>query len=232
MSYMQVNEVLNKILKFKAKNIDDDVALFIEHYKQMIERNIMGNTDEKIVELCRKIYREHKQAIDLINEHSDARTEIFEILQEVLSERKDTEITEIGTANIKFVPKGIDNISLKEISADEHSISQLQIINFAYRNMMYIEITVGATDNKNIANTTKRNSLKAHLIKEIPLTKFNGKSNDWSYSPAECIMTMEDYYKCDNRDEVKTFIADKLNLLQDKYIVAYKNALNSWTPEK
>ena len=44
-------------------------------------------------------------------------------------------------------------------------------------------------------------------------------------------MTMEDYYKCDNRDEVKTFIADKLNLLQDKYIVAYKNALNSWKAE-
>ena len=96
---------------------------------------------------------------------------------------------------------------------------------------MYIEITVGAADNKNTADINKRNNLKEHLIKEVPVSRFNGK-DDWSYTPSEYIMTMEDYYKCDSKEEVKAFIADKLNSLQDKYIVAYKKALNSWTPEK
>lgn len=233
LDYEKICKAINNLMKRYSYLLDDRVKYFIEDYKKMIERNIMGHTDEKIVQLCRKIYREHKDAIDLINEHSDSRAEIFEILQEVLNERKDIEITEVGTSNIKFIPKGIDNINkLKELSTDSNSISQLQIINFAYRNMMYIEITVGATDSNNIVNTQKRNKLKEHLLKEVQISKFNGKTEDWSYTPSECIMTMEDYFKYENKEELKKFIADRLNSLQDKYIVSYKNALNSWNPEK
>lgn len=232
-NYGDILKAINNLMKEYGCLLDDDVKIFIEHYKRMVERDIMGHTDEKIVQLCRKIYREHKNAIDLINKHSDSRAEIFEILQEVLNERKDIEITEVGTSNIKFIPKGIDNINkLKELSTDSNSISQLQIINFVYRNMMYIEITVGAIDSNNIANAEKRNKLKEHLLKEVQISKFNGKTEDWSYTPSECIMTMEDYFKYENKEELKKFIADRLNSLQDKYIVSYKNALNSWNPEK
>lgn len=226
-NYGDILKAINNLMKQYGCLLDDDVKTFIEHYKRMVERDIMGEMDKEIVDLCRKIYRENKYAIDLINKHSDARAEIFEILQEVLRERTDIEITEIGTANIKFIPKEIDNIQkLQEISTDGKSISQLQIINFAYRNMMYIEITVGATNESNIS---KRDKLKKHLIKKVPLDRFNGKTDDWSYTPSECIMTMEDYYKCDNKEEVKALITNKLNSLQNKYIVAYRNALNSWS---
>lgn len=230
--YGKVCKAIDNLMRRYGCLLDDKVKYFIEDYKKMIERNVMGHTDEKIVQLCRKIYRENKDAIDLINEHSDSRAEIFEILQEVLNERKDIEITEVGTSNIKFMPKDITTIDkLKELSADNNCISQLQIINFAYRNMMYIEITVGATDTNNIANIERRNKLKEHLLKETQISKFNGKSNDWSYTPSECIMTMEDYYKCENKEELKEFLANRLNSLQDKYIVNYKKALNSWKAE-
>ena len=41
----------------------------------MVERNIMGETDKEIVDLCRKIYRENKEAIEkskLIHEKTKA----------------------------------------------------------------------------------------------------------------------------------------------------------------
>lgn len=75
MNYEQVHNIINKVLRFKSDTISQDVRIFIEHYNNMIERNIMGQTDKQIVELCRKIYRENKVAIDLINENNDFKTD-------------------------------------------------------------------------------------------------------------------------------------------------------------
>lgn len=43
----------------------------------------MGNTDREIVELCRRIYRENKEAIDLITSYSNITDEIIEHIQEI-----------------------------------------------------------------------------------------------------------------------------------------------------
>ena len=109
MCYEQVYEVIKKVLKFKSKHMNCEVKIFIEHYQKMIERNIMGNTDKEIVELCRKIYRENKEAIDLINEYNDFRAELNEALIEVLKERDDLEvISEENYSTICF-PKNVIN---------------------------------------------------------------------------------------------------------------------------
>lgn len=71
MNYKQVYEVLNKLLDFKTEYLNNEVKTFIEHYKNVIDRNIMGNTDKEIKELCRQIYSKNKDAIDIIIEERE-----------------------------------------------------------------------------------------------------------------------------------------------------------------
>ncbi|MBQ2645109.1 PD-(D/E)XK nuclease family protein [bacterium] len=47
MCYEQVKDVINNVLKFKSSNLNNEVKIFIEHYKKNIERYIMNNTDEE-----------------------------------------------------------------------------------------------------------------------------------------------------------------------------------------
>lgn len=225
MTYEQVYEVINKTLKFKSNYMNNEVKIFIEHYQKMIERNIMGNTDKEIVDLCRKIYRENKVAIDLIIENSDSRADIFEALKEVLNERNDIDITSIGSATIKFVPKGISQEKFK-FSKDGSLITQAQIVNFMYKNVMYIEIFIGETDSSP-DSIIKRNNLKKYLTEKLDFKRFNG-NDEWSYTQYKKLITMEDYFNCDNKEELKSLIRERLTEVQDIYINKFKEALISW----
>ena len=69
----------------------------------------MGNTDKEIVNLCRKIYRENKEAIDLINEYKNPQKELNEILREVLHEKDYIqEIVEESNADTLCLPVNIN----------------------------------------------------------------------------------------------------------------------------
>lgn len=48
------------------KFLAPDVALLIEHYQELIEKEFMKK--DKLAEVCNKIYREHREALDLIFE--------------------------------------------------------------------------------------------------------------------------------------------------------------------
>lgn len=72
MDYEQIYDVINRTLKFKASYMNDEVKIFINHYQKMLERNIMSNEDSRIISLCRRIYRENKEAIDLINKYANS----------------------------------------------------------------------------------------------------------------------------------------------------------------
>lgn len=105
MNYVQVHDVIEKTLRFKSKVMNSDVKIFIEHYNKMLERNIMGQTSEEIIKLCRKIYRENKSAIDLIIANTDVRADIYDILMEIIYETDDFELEPSDTSWIRFVPK-------------------------------------------------------------------------------------------------------------------------------
>lgn len=65
-SYADVFRVLTRVRKTNAASIGADVSAFLEHYLRLIERQMMDDPD--IDELCRRIYRNHRAAIDLIVE--------------------------------------------------------------------------------------------------------------------------------------------------------------------
>jgi len=66
-SYADVHRVLSRVRKMQEKSIGEDVLTFLDHYLNLIERRFMNAPD--IAELCRKIYKNHRQALELIYEH-------------------------------------------------------------------------------------------------------------------------------------------------------------------
>lgn len=66
-SYRDVHRVLRRARDTAAGAVGTDVGVVLDHYLRLLETRLMD--DPKIAELCRLIYKNHKQAIDLINKH-------------------------------------------------------------------------------------------------------------------------------------------------------------------
>lgn len=67
-SYADIHRVISRIIKTNTGAIGTDVATFLKHYLNLLESRIMD--DPQIDELCRRIYKNHRAAIDLIAERA------------------------------------------------------------------------------------------------------------------------------------------------------------------
>ncbi len=80
-SYEDVHRVLLRVRNANATSIGDDVLAFLDHYIRLIGSRFMD--DPKIDELCQTIYKNHRQAIDLINDRVSTVPAYNEILKVV-----------------------------------------------------------------------------------------------------------------------------------------------------
>lgn len=227
MCYRQVYEVINKVLKFKSKHLNDEVKIFIEHYKKMIERNIMGNTDKEIVNLCRKIYRENKEAIDLINEYKNPQKELNEILREVLHEKDYIqEIVEESNADTLCLPvniNDIDNIKIGNWSNNKNFIASLKFVNFRYGyDFVWLEILLSPLNDK--TNEDKYNKIVEHLKNKGLELKYN--RSGWAWSAPITIITLDTYCDFNSREEAKAYISKRIDEEKSNYIDLLAEALN------
>lgn len=225
-NYGDILKAINNLMKQYGCLLEDDVKIFVEHYKRMVERDIMGEMDKEIVDLCRKIYRENKEAIDLIVENSDESAEIFELFVELLKERTDVDKNIVVEGkSVNFLPKGINNT--EKLAFGEFDNNMIVNLHSLYwgKKPLYIEIAICKSNDKE-----KRNSLIKHISKCLSFNKFNG-NDDWSYSPTVTLIEQEELASSDgNKELIKEYMSKKLD--ECGYIEKLKDALNSWNPEK
>lgn len=200
MSYEQIFNALDKTLRFRADNMSEDVRIFVEHYKKMVERNIMGNTDREIVELCRRIYRENKEAIDLITSYSNITDEIIEHIQEIyandlLSLNKD------GMFAIKNL-KNLQNGNSKY--GDDLVLLQLE------KNSKGYAFCINVVPAKN--NTeTQRKKIIDKIEKELNISlKNSDKENVWCYYNVQLI-TEDEYYSFSTPEQIEEYLKAKID---------------------
>jgi hypothetical protein len=64
-----------------------EIQLVLRHYTSLLREHVV--TDDRIVQLCRQVYRKHRNAIDLILEHGvpDQDNALAEIVSEVVEEQ-------------------------------------------------------------------------------------------------------------------------------------------------
>ena len=65
-SHAQLYPVANYVIKQRKDRIPQDAKVFLDHYMVILRRLTMQ--DEHIINLCKEIYRKHKDAIDLVVE--------------------------------------------------------------------------------------------------------------------------------------------------------------------
>ena len=50
----------------KNTNTSNEIKIFINNYIKAVRENIMGEKDEKLIDICNKIYNKHREALNLI----------------------------------------------------------------------------------------------------------------------------------------------------------------------
>lgn len=82
LTYESILESLSELRN--SIEMTPDVALVIDNYLDVLRRDIVE--DQKLVEVCNKIYAKHKKALDLIFEHkTDSRTQLVEAVRAALT---------------------------------------------------------------------------------------------------------------------------------------------------
>lgn len=238
MNYEQVHDIIEKTLRYKSNIMTQDVKMFLNHYSKMIERDILGIMDDRISDLCKTIYKNHKNAIDLIVninsvENENIKKDVFEILKQVIGENEsiDKQYTEIEDNSILCLPKGISNPEKLKFGVWKQNeiILYMHFMNFKPRkDKLCIEFAISKV--KDPVDKEKRVFLKEHLQNELKC-KFNGNDN-WAYTSPDTIITFDEAYNCKDKDEIKTLINSRINNLKEKYIVGLKNAINSAIEQK
>lgn len=101
LSYRDVVEALSE--QRDTTELTPDVALVVENYLDVLRRDIVE--DEKLIEICNKIYAKHKKALDLIFEHRiDGRTRLVDIVKTVLETlSQENVIIAVPSSNASFL---------------------------------------------------------------------------------------------------------------------------------
>lgn len=84
-SYSEIVDLTDAVREARESTVGAEVQTLMTHYTTMLRRYVV--TESEIADLCRKLYREHRQALDLIYEHRpDLQYELFEMLQALVKE--------------------------------------------------------------------------------------------------------------------------------------------------
>jgi len=109
LSYDDIVLLIEHLIENKKNKIGSEILAFISHYKEMLRRYIMK--DSEIQEICRKIYKQHKKALDRIFEYKpDKLLEIHDCLVDIIQEDSDLILDGSSKSYIRFIPKNLDFI--------------------------------------------------------------------------------------------------------------------------
>jgi hypothetical protein len=99
-SHAQLLWVLERVAKQRQSQMRDDVKVFVSHYMETLRRLTMQ--DKALVELCQKIYRTHKKAIDLIVEY--APSNFGQVISDVLKQDGEYHVLWQNPKSFWFLP--------------------------------------------------------------------------------------------------------------------------------
>ena len=110
-SYSQIADLVDEICNAYKSTIGTDINTLMRHYSDAIRRHVVSSSE--IAELCRKVYRRHKGALDLIFEHRpDLQMELFDYLKSLISESGShgIELDHSTKSEIRFADVKLDEI--------------------------------------------------------------------------------------------------------------------------
>jgi hypothetical protein len=103
LSYADVLAIIEAVRRARSSTLGGDVLTALKHYETMVRRHIVSDSD--IAELCRKLYRAHQKAFDLILEHRpDQQSDIREAVEQVIRQQPQFSMDHCSKSYIRFLP--------------------------------------------------------------------------------------------------------------------------------
>ena len=219
LSYSTVAEILENILVEQGSSMGSDVHTLAKHYINLIRRHLVS--DSEIAQLCRKIYRQHHQAINLIYEHRpDLQLEIADFLKALIEETKGIEQEDSNKFFIRCVPYVWDSVPLqKTCSVPWTKSRRLAMFEFFnYPDRLEFKLTIGPAEygsKKIIYDAVKQlnisGAISSHLI-----------SDKWSPIFCQNVLTASDYFEEDWKG-----IQDKIRKFWQQFLDKEKHQIDT-----
>ncbi len=104
-TYAAVLNIVQQIVDDNSSPIKEDVRSFLRQYATTLRRNIVPDANTNVAQLARKIYMEHREAIDLIIRHKpDFVAEARAIFKEAIVLQSDWAVVDERHSLIRFRP--------------------------------------------------------------------------------------------------------------------------------
>lgn len=104
MTYTTILQLVEQTIDDIAVEMSEEVRVFLRHYANTLRRKIVPGSNE-VARLARKIYLEHREAIELIYQHKPSfRDECKQILKEVISRHTDWKLDRDDPSFVYFQP--------------------------------------------------------------------------------------------------------------------------------
>jgi hypothetical protein len=105
--YSLIAEIVDGIAATRSSTLGEDVLSTLRHYVEMLRRHIV--TESEIADLCRRIYRKHQRALDLIYEYRpDVQAEIHDLLVSMIADEERVIADHSSKSYVRFVPVSWD----------------------------------------------------------------------------------------------------------------------------
>jgi len=163
--YEIINNILTNIMTLKSNDLGEQQNIFLTHYLQILRRYLLDNSNEKI--LARKLYKNHKKALDFIFDNiADQRGEIGNLVEDLIEKDSNLVLSYTTKSRIRFQTKLMDTLP-KNGDGTWNKVSEILLYEIQ-NNIDFISIILvlgpAKQDNREkIFNELKKGFIKKHL---------------------------------------------------------------------
>ena len=223
-NYHDIIKIITHIIDNKSASIGEKILIFISHYREMFRRYIMENSE--IQEICKKIYKKHKKALDLIFEYKpDKILENHDFIIDVIRKRSEIILDSESKKFIRFIPKSLDFIKKDGDGwTKSKRILLFEIYNDSNGINLYLIIGPGP---KEIRNKIY------HISRDNKLINFNVNRKltpRWFAIYKKNILRAKEFENND-REDLKRLIGERLNDIFTKEITRIVNIFKNQKAE-
>ncbi len=199
-SYKNIHDQLEKVISSKKSVLGDEILNLIIHYNEMLRRYIMPDTD--IIELCKSIYNNHKEALDLIFENKpDFRLDRKEYLQEKIINDERLILDQCSKKYIRFALPKWDEYKSQKAGSGWTKSGRILLFEFKNKNLsLSLVLRIGPGPDKireSLFKAAKENKLQITGNKLSPEFKQIHKINILSKKDLEALDQENNYDKID-----------------------------------
>lgn len=210
LSYEAISHCLDNLCTQHSAKMNDDVQRLMTHYSTLIKRHIMN--DSEIAQLCRKIYKQHKRALDLIYEHRpDFQLDIADFLQSLIDENQGDNIEKDDCVkkHARFTPREWDQLEFQRTCLNWTSSRRLILFEF-WNDSQYLGLNLCLGPGNEELKQLIYDSIREANVPRIHKGKVRG--NAWNHIVRMPILEIKDYEETDF-DKVKDKIKSSFDRL-------------------